>query len=483
MQDADLLNKSTLFSSKIKAARLKIKGFLSKKHSVNEFISYMELKPLWQKVLFGLVLSLPIFLTGLIIQINILTLIGSCSLVGALILVSLLEFYRQQREHERQGYQAQVNQIEETLDCVEEDMAQFTHDLIHECEVLSKQEEEALARINALHNEKMHLESSIHDLHNKTQVATEIKESLVSENQSLNQIIVEAERLLVQREGEKDSAIVAKETLEAELVRATDETVQLKQEIDQLKQAREALTLRIKNANLKFFKHTIQLYSEDKKNKEALAKLCTSKTSLQSNHDLLKDQNKQLKQEIARLNQAKKELLDSKAKMAVFIKTLECKLKEQSTLLAQSKEWELVLGELKAVDSKMDLMLGCLEKVKNPVDGNEVPLKKTLRILTNTITQLALLRVGDGDQFKELINVLHSLDKEENLNLQQLTQLALKLKQEIGVMSEELGRCFTQYKQALNTREQTIQKMLDESSAHQEDELAPELAQAYRSPS
>ena len=99
-----------------------------------------------------------------------------------------------------------------------------------------RQVEEQLSELNL---GKKQLESSLSDLSGRNKILTEIKDSLISENQALRTVVAEKIRLLVQ----KDQAI---KKLEQELTKASQEKAQLLSDLKKYQDLELALSARIK---------------------------------------------------------------------------------------------------------------------------------------------------------------------------------------------------------------------------------------------
>ncbi len=235
-----------LFSRRKQALTLKIQELMQKdslfnktKKLVTGIISFIESRPLWQKIMVGLVLSLPILITGLVLQLSSLMILGACSFVFSSSLIGLLEYYKKQHENEDNSHDEFILTVNGELNQVSEEINELYTELKDYQSVSAGEKRQVEEQLSELNLGKKQLESSLSDLSGRNKILTEIKDSLISENQALRTVVAEKIRLLVQ----KDQAI---KKLEQELTKASQEKAQLLSDLKKYQDLELALSARIK---------------------------------------------------------------------------------------------------------------------------------------------------------------------------------------------------------------------------------------------
>ncbi|RUR12464.1 hypothetical protein [Legionella sp. km772] len=241
MPRSEQLSQAQLFPGKIKTLTLKIPSLFQKnnaKELVARFILFLEARPLWQKIMGGLFFSLPMLITGIVLSLTSLLVVGACGLVFSSFAIALFEYYKKQHTEDTQAQQQGINLINDELSQLSDELNSFSKELDHYQSSALGDKTVALAKLSTLNGEKQQLESSLSDLSGRNKVLTQINESLMGENQALRAVVAEKIRLLVRN----DQRIAE---LERDLLAKFEEKTQLLLELEKYKHLELSLRERI----------------------------------------------------------------------------------------------------------------------------------------------------------------------------------------------------------------------------------------------
>ena len=395
---------------------------------------FLESRPLWQKIVMGLIVSLPFLISGLVLNLTVLISIGLCSLICSAGFISLFEYYKKQHEALSKSDQEQANALSTDLSDITNEISSFAKELGHYQTLLKTDLKCNERKIVMLERDKKHLESSVSDLSKRNTVLCEIKESLLGENKALHSVIAEKLRLLlvqnqtlIESQQGLANALMDKTKLQLEIEKYENFTVNLTKELN-------VLTLKNKQQEIE------QVYFEMRK--------------------------KQLKTEFASLLRQRRYLVTQLKIKNIEIEKLTFTWKDLSRALAESytKQEQLITAQ--------ELLKEELKSLNIKLFESQIVQSENQQLLKNLLNSVMKLQ--------EDHNLLHSqlaaLMGENNISYKTVAEDAARVNRYLMELSKELELCILKQQSLLQAEEINIQRkaaMIDGFFYHSLKEESP----------
>lgn len=377
------------------------------------FITFIESAPLWQKSTAGLILSLPLLITGIALQLTNIIMIGILGAAVSLIVVSLLEYYKKHHQKEKQFTKEMSTQVDDEISHLVEQLDSFSQEVdSYQC-TSAETTKQLTQQVTRLTQQKKNLQATVTDLQRSDEILKQLTESLTSENQALHHVITEKNRLATQQEQK------IKEFHEA-LDTNTHQQMYLSLELKKHQELELTLTTQIKT-----------LTEQNVSQKHLVASTVFKVQQMHSQLNKMVRQRRYLVSQIKEKMHLIDAILSAKKNLELEVQQ---GIEEQQKLKCTVKELELRQVQLQHRVTTLNLKLfeHCLVQEK-----------------TEQLLEGALTTVQSMQQKNEWLRVqLEALSQQNELLTQQVTTLA--------AVQKELLTTKTQMQQVITTLEKQI---------------------------